>query len=100
MAPDNLNAERVSTGRPLHDRSILTDQGRPGRHRRARPTRPVMTPLTPCGSFAVGAMVVFYVLGLRSPWFVLTFAGARLAASVWITGERLASRLDGHRQLG
>ncbi len=42
-----------------------------------------MTPLTVFGALAVGAMLVFYALELRSPWFVLAFSGACLASSAY-----------------
>jgi hypothetical protein len=42
-----------------------------------------MDPLTLYGAFAVTAMVVFYALESRSPFFVLAFAAACLASSVY-----------------
>ena len=42
-----------------------------------------MDPLTLYGASAVGAMLVFYALEDRSTWFVLAFAGACLASSVY-----------------
>lgn len=39
--------------------------------------------LTAFGALAVGAMLVFYALDHHSPWFVLAFAGACLASSVY-----------------
>ena len=42
-----------------------------------------MDPLTLYGASAVGAMLVFYALEHRSNWFVLAFAGACLASSVY-----------------
>ena len=42
-----------------------------------------MTPLTVFGALAVGAMLLFYALELRSSWFVLAFAGACLASSAY-----------------
>lgn len=42
-----------------------------------------MDVLTLFGAVAVGAMLVFYALESRSAWFVLAFAGACLASSVY-----------------
>ena len=42
-----------------------------------------MDALTAFGLFAVTAMLVFYALEDRSPWFILAFAGACLAASAY-----------------
>ncbi len=42
-----------------------------------------MDPLTVFGALAVGAMLVFYALEERSPWFVLAFAAACLASSAY-----------------
>lgn len=42
-----------------------------------------MDPLTAFGLLAVTAMLVFYALEDRSPWFVLAFAGACVLASVY-----------------
>lgn len=42
-----------------------------------------MSPLTLFGVFAVAAMLVFYTLEERSPAFVLLFAGACAASSVY-----------------
>ena len=42
-----------------------------------------MTPLALFGLFAVTAMVVFYALEDRSPWFILAFAGACVLGSVY-----------------
>ncbi|TAL08020.1 MAG: hypothetical protein EPO00_07935 [Chloroflexota bacterium] len=42
-----------------------------------------MDTLTAFGAVAVTAMLVFYALESRSPWFVLTFAGACLASSIY-----------------
>jgi hypothetical protein len=39
--------------------------------------------LTAFGLFAVSAMLVFYALEKRSPWFVLAFAAACALASVY-----------------
>ena len=39
--------------------------------------------LTLFGLFAVTAMLVFYALEHRSPWFILTFAGACVMGSVY-----------------
>ena len=39
--------------------------------------------LTLFGLFAVSAMLVFYALEERSPWFVLAFAGACAMGSVY-----------------
>jgi hypothetical protein len=39
--------------------------------------------LTAFGLFAVSAMLVFYALEKRSPWFVLAFAAACVLASVY-----------------
>lgn len=43
----------------------------------------IMDPLTLFGLFAVTAMVVFYALERRSPWFILAFVGACALASVY-----------------
>jgi hypothetical protein len=45
-------------------------------------TKPV-NPLTAFGLLAVTAMLVFYALEKRSPWFVLAFAGACALGSVY-----------------
>jgi hypothetical protein len=42
-----------------------------------------MSPMTGFGLFAVTAMMVCYALEQRSPWFVLSFAGACVLASVY-----------------
>ncbi|MBV8977606.1 MAG: hypothetical protein JO261_04765 [Alphaproteobacteria bacterium] len=42
-----------------------------------------MTALDLFGLFAVGAMLVFYALEARSPWFVLAFAGACVLAALY-----------------
>ena len=42
-----------------------------------------MDPLTLFGPFAVTAMLVFYALEHRSHWFILAFAGACAAGSVY-----------------
>ena len=42
-----------------------------------------MDRLTAFGLFAVTAMLVFYALEKRSPWFILAFAGACLLGSVY-----------------
>ncbi len=42
-----------------------------------------MDALTQFGLFAVPAMLVFYALEERSPWFVLAFAGACVLGSVY-----------------
>lgn len=42
-----------------------------------------MQVLTIYGAIAVTAMLAFYALEMRSPWFVLAFAGACLASSVY-----------------
>jgi hypothetical protein len=39
--------------------------------------------LTLFGALAVSAMLVFYALEARSPWFVVAFAGACLASSAY-----------------
>ena len=39
--------------------------------------------LTLFGLFAVTAMLIFYALEDRGPWFVLAFAGACMLASVY-----------------
>ena len=39
--------------------------------------------LTGFGLFSVAAMLVFYALEHKSPWFVLLFAGACVLASVY-----------------
>ena len=39
--------------------------------------------LTAFGAVAVTAMLIFYALEPRSPWFVLAFAWACLASSVY-----------------
>ena len=35
------------------------------------------------GLFAVTAMLVFYAVGDRSPWFILAYAGACVSGSVY-----------------
>ena len=42
-----------------------------------------MDALTVFGALSVAAMLLFYALEERSPWFVLAFAGACLASSVY-----------------
>ena len=42
-----------------------------------------MDNLTVFGLFAVTAMLVFYALERRSPWFVLAFAGSCILGSVY-----------------
>ncbi len=42
-----------------------------------------MTPLTILGLFAVTAMLVFYALEKRSPWFILAFASSCLLGSAY-----------------
>lgn len=42
-----------------------------------------MDGLTLFGLFAVTAMLVFYALERRSPWFVLAFAGSCVLASAY-----------------
>lgn len=42
-----------------------------------------MTSLTAFGLFAVTAMLVFYALEKRSPWFIFSFALACVLASVY-----------------
>jgi hypothetical protein len=43
----------------------------------------MMDPLTLFGLFAVTAMLVFYALEDRSPWYVLAFAGSCGLASAY-----------------
>lgn len=42
-----------------------------------------MSWLTAFGLFAVTAMLVFYALERRNPWFILAFAGACVLASAY-----------------
>jgi hypothetical protein len=42
-----------------------------------------MNPLTLFGLFAVTAMLVFYALERRSPWFILAFAVACVLGSAY-----------------
>ena len=42
-----------------------------------------MNPLTIFGLFAVTAMLIFYALEQRSPWFILAFAAACLLGSAY-----------------
>lgn len=42
-----------------------------------------MDALTIFGAAAVSAMLLFYTLETRSPWFVVAFAAACLASSVY-----------------
>lgn len=42
-----------------------------------------MDALTSFGLLAVSAMLVFYALEDRSPWFILAFAGACALASIY-----------------
>ena len=42
-----------------------------------------MTSLTAFGALAVSAMLLFYALESRSPWFVIAFAAACLASSAY-----------------
>jgi hypothetical protein len=39
--------------------------------------------LTVFGLFAVSAMMLFYALENRSPWFILAFAGACVLGSIY-----------------
>lgn len=41
------------------------------------------TPLTIFGLFAVTAMLVFYAMEKRSPWFILAFAASCLLGSAY-----------------
>jgi hypothetical protein len=50
---------------------------------RARAYPYSMDSLTLFGLFAVTAMLVFYALEDRSPWFILAFAGACALGSVY-----------------
>jgi hypothetical protein len=43
----------------------------------------MLDPLTLFGLFAVTAMLVCYALESRSPWFILTFAGACALGSAY-----------------
>ena len=43
----------------------------------------MLDPLSLFGLFAVTAMLVFYALEDRSPWFILAFAGACLLGSAY-----------------
>jgi len=42
-----------------------------------------MDPLSIFGLFAVTAMLLFYALENRSPWFILAFAGACVLGSAY-----------------
>jgi hypothetical protein len=42
-----------------------------------------MSPLTAYGAAAVSLMLIFYALERRSSWFILAFAGACLASSLY-----------------
>lgn len=42
-----------------------------------------MNALTIFGLLAVTAMLVFYAMEKRSPWFILAFAGACILASIY-----------------
>ena len=42
-----------------------------------------MSALSLCGLAAVTAMLIFYALENRSPWFVLAFAAARALGSIY-----------------
>jgi hypothetical protein len=42
-----------------------------------------MNPLNLFGLFAVAAMLLFYALESRSPWFILAFAGSCVLGSVY-----------------
>lgn len=44
---------------------------------------PSMTPLTAFGLFAVTAMLIFYALEKRSPWFIFAFAIACALGSIY-----------------
>jgi hypothetical protein len=43
----------------------------------------VLNALTAFGLFAVSAMLIFYALEKRSPWFILAFAVACILASLY-----------------
>jgi hypothetical protein len=59
-----------------------------------------MDALTLFGLMAVTAMLVFYALEDRSPWFILAFAAAcGLASALRLPAKRLAFRRRG-RDLG
>ena len=42
-----------------------------------------MNPLNLFGLFAVAAMLLFYALERRSPWFILAFAGSCMLGSTY-----------------
>jgi hypothetical protein len=42
-----------------------------------------LNPLTVFGLLAVTAMLVFYALEKRNPWFILAFAGACVLAAIY-----------------
>jgi hypothetical protein len=44
---------------------------------------PHLTALTAFGLFAVSAMLIFYALEKRSPWFIFSFALACMLASIY-----------------
>jgi hypothetical protein len=44
---------------------------------------PVLNALTAFGLFAVSAMLIFYAVEKRSPWFIFAFALACMLASVY-----------------
>ena len=44
---------------------------------------PPLTALTAFGLFAVSAMLIFYALEKRSPWFIFSFALACMLASIY-----------------
>ena len=64
------------------DRAELSKRDRRGTGL-AGPTLATMTPLAAFGALAVGAMLLLYAFESRSPWFILTFAGACLASSAY-----------------
>jgi len=60
----------------------VTAAGRPDRADRSVQS-PLMDALSAFGLFAVTAMLVFYALEDRSPWFILAFAGACALGSLY-----------------
>jgi hypothetical protein len=54
-----------------------------------------MDALTAFGLLAVTAMLIFYALEDRSPWFILAFAGACALGSVYGSAGRMAVRRRG-----
>src|SRR5439155_18350495 len=75
----NINTMSRSSGLRADSRPVLGRRGTDPAGSRLG----AMDPLTAFGALAVSAMLIFYALEQRSAGFVLAFAGACVAASVY-----------------